>query len=101
MSLVFVGRMHYQNFADSRQNHLFSTRDKNTVFQNDRFDNPDFWTSLSPHDTFSAPLARSDFKGLSCKPRHASAFSTHSDSQAVPSCHCIRIIGHFSRRACS
>ena len=28
-------------FADFRQNHLFSAGDKTTVFQNDRFDNPD------------------------------------------------------------
>ena len=41
-SLVFVDGMHYQNFADFRQNHLFSAGDKTTVFQNDRFDDPDF-----------------------------------------------------------
>ena len=28
-------------FANFRQNHLFSAGDKTTVFQNDRFDNPD------------------------------------------------------------
>ena len=28
-------------FANSRQNQLFSLEDKNTVFQNDRFDNPE------------------------------------------------------------
>ena len=28
-------------FADFHQNHLFSAGDKSTVFQNDRFDNPD------------------------------------------------------------
>ena len=28
-------------FADFRQNHLFSAGDKTTVFQNDRFDNPE------------------------------------------------------------
>ena len=39
--LFLVGRMHYRNFADFRQNHLFSAGDKNTVFQNDRFDNPE------------------------------------------------------------
>ena len=39
--------------ADFRQNHLFSAGDKTTVFQNDRFDNPDFrfwsasWAMLS------------------------------------------------------
>ena len=32
--------MHYRNFADFRQNHLFSAGDK-AVLQNDRFDNPD------------------------------------------------------------
>ena len=29
-------------FANFRQNHLFSAGDKTTVFQNDRFDNPEF-----------------------------------------------------------
>ena len=33
--------MHSQNFADFRQNHLFSAEGKNTVFQNDRVDTPD------------------------------------------------------------
>ena len=40
-SLVFVGRMQYQNFRQFRQNHPFSAGDKTTVYQNDRFDNPD------------------------------------------------------------
>ena len=40
-SFVFVSRMHYWNFADFRQNRLFSAGDKTTVLQNDRFDNPE------------------------------------------------------------
>ena len=49
----FVGRMQFPNF---RQNHLFSVADKNTVFQNDRFDNPKLepvptWQSLTPSMT--------------------------------------------------
>ena len=41
-SLVFVGRVRYRNFADFREDHRFSAGGKNTVLQNDRFDNPDF-----------------------------------------------------------
>ena len=44
----FVGRMHYQSFRRFRQNHLFSVGDKNTVFQNDRFDNPEEWHRAAP-----------------------------------------------------
>ena len=41
-------------FADFRQNHLFSVGDKNPVFQNDRFDNPDFVpTSLRKSGTLT------------------------------------------------
>ena len=52
----FMGRMHYQNFADFRQNHnhLFSARGKSTVFQNDHFDNPDHVASTV--QTSSEPL---------------------------------------------
>ena len=39
-------------FANFRQNHLFSAGDKTTVFQNDRFDNPD---SLVPYDSSDFP----------------------------------------------
>ena len=41
-------------FANFRQNHLFSAGDKTTVFQNDRFDNPDFFSSSSFSDGESA-----------------------------------------------
>ena len=30
-------------------------------------------------------------EGPTCKPRHASVFSTHSDTQAVPAFHCIQM----------
>ena len=36
-----MGRVRHQNFANFRQNRLFSAGDKTTVFQNDRFDNPE------------------------------------------------------------
>ena len=38
---LWVEWMHYRNFADFRQNHLFSAGDKTTVLRNDRFDNPE------------------------------------------------------------
>ena len=39
-------------------------------------------------------------EGPTRKPRHASVFSMHSDTQAVPSFHCIRMFkGIFSTRA--
>ena len=39
-------------------------------------------------------------EGPTRKPRHASVFSTHSDTQAVPAFHCIRMFkGIFSTRA--
>ena len=39
-------------------------------------------------------------EGPTRKPRHASVFSTHSDTQAVPAFHCIRVFkGTFSTRA--
>ena len=37
--LLFVGKTQYQILADFRQSHLSSAGDRNTVFQNDRFDN--------------------------------------------------------------
>ena len=49
----FVGRTQYPNF---RQNRLFSALDKNTVFQNDRFDNP--YLRLKQHFWKKKLLAR-------------------------------------------
>ena len=43
---VFVGWRQHPYFRRFRQNHLFSALDKSTVFQNDRFDNPE----MSPPD---------------------------------------------------
>ena len=37
------------------------------------------------------PKFMSSFEGPTRKPRHASVFSTHSDTQAVPAFHCIRM----------
>ena len=50
--------MQYQIFANFRQNHLFSAGDKTTVFQNDRFDNPENKISLPV-----VPLVREQKKG--------------------------------------
>ena len=40
-----------------------------------------------------------NLEGPTREPRHASVFSTHSDTQAVPAFHCIRMFkGNFSTR---
>ena len=55
--------------------------------------------SVYPHGpALSKPLGQRS-EGPTRKPRHASVFSTHSDMQAVPTFHCIRMYkGTFSTR---
>ena len=54
------------------------------------------FSSANEERTFRASHT---LEGPTRKPRHASVFSTHSDTQAVPALHCIRMFqGIFSTR---
>ena len=51
---------------------------------------------LGPSETWENPTKKTlrfqgNLEGPTRKPRHASVFSTHSDTQAVPAFHCIRL----------
>ena len=62
------------------------------------------WMRFGPEIPFfrskSGPNQVKNLEGPTCKPRHASVLTTHSDTQAVPAFHCIRMFkGFFSTRA--
>ena len=62
--------------------------------------NEGFGKDLLQERQFSEEVAVLILEGPTCKPRHASVFSMHSDTQAAPSFHCIRMFkGTFSTRA--